>query len=193
MFSYAPVLRERGLSLLVEKLIEIDVEIRLDDIEEENEEALASSVASDSLSDKLDSLLMLVFEYLEKEVSTDPGNAKILFRILQKVFEKSIMLTHRSKYTQFLLFFICHYDQSFVERYVGRLLLSSQDRHVVFTVLPLSVERIRSVLYFSLVWVQKYIEGYDLQDRPLNPGDPGHLFVILSALQADGLNKNLQD
>ena len=141
---------------------------------------------------------MLVFDYLEKEVSTDPGNAKILFRILQKVFEKSIMLTHRSKYTQFLLFFICHYDQSFVERYVGRLVdwYCSEEAPVitrqtccvycasfVCRAKFVSIDIVRSVLYFSLVWVQKYIEGYDLQDRPLNPGDPGHV-VFYSVMQA---------
>ena len=59
-----------------------------------------------------------MFEYIDTQIQENADNAKILFRILQKVFEKSIMLTHRSKYTQFLLLYICHFDPSFVERYL---------------------------------------------------------------------------
>ena len=38
MLDYAPVLRERGLTLLVEKLLSIDVEIRIEDEEDETDE-----------------------------------------------------------------------------------------------------------------------------------------------------------
>ena len=139
-----------------------------------------------------------MFQYIESEVNKDPANGKILFRILQKVFERSIMLTHRSKYTQFLLFFICHYDQSFVERYVGRLVdwYCSEEAPVltrqtccvycasfICRAKFVNIDIIRSVLYFSLTWVDQYIDGYDQQERPLNPGDPGHL-VFYSVMQA---------
>lgn len=149
----------------------------------------------ESLSEKLDSLLYLVFDYIQS-FSSDKTTLKTLFRIFQKTFEKSIMLTHRSKYTQFILFFICQFDASFVERFVGRLvdwscseeapLLTRQTccaycASFVCRATFVSIDIVRSVLYFSLTWVNKYIDGYDAMEKPLNPGDPGHLmFYSLS-------------
>ena len=151
--------------------------------------------------------MTILFEYL-KEQFESLEDRKILFRILQKAFEKSIMLTHRSKYTQFLLFYVCSYDQSFVERYVGRLVdwFCSEEAPVITRQTCcaycasficrasfVSIDIIRSVLYFSLTWINKYIDmlpsmrevmyRYDAQDNPLNPGDTGHL-VFYSIMQA---------
>ena len=56
-----------------------------------------------------------------------------------------------------------------------------------------SIDIIRSVLYFSLTWLTKYIDmhvqwsaltpSYEVQENPLNPGDPGHV-VFYSLMQA---------
>lgn len=56
-----------------------------------------------------------------------------------------------------------------------------------------NIDIIRSVLYFTLTWINKYIDlwlfyaglisRYDAQEKPLNPGDPGHL-VFYSMTQA---------
>ena len=69
-----------------------------------------------SLMQSICYILCFTSKRFEQEVGKSPENAKTLFRILQKIFEKCIMLTHRSKYTQFLLFYICHFDPMFVER-----------------------------------------------------------------------------
>ena len=145
----------------------------------------------------MDSLLNLVFEYIQS-FSSDKPTLKTLFRIFQKTFEKSIMLTHRSKYTQFILFFICQFDASFVERFVGRLVDWSCSEEAslvtrqtccaycasfVCRATFVSIDIVRSVLYFSLTWVNKYIDGYDAMEKPLHPGDPGHL-VFYSLSQA---------
>ena len=45
-----------------------------------------------------------------------------LFELVLRVFEDTILNTYRSKYVQFLIFFICQYNSSFVELYVSRIL-----------------------------------------------------------------------
>ena len=117
--------------------------------------------------------MLILFQYIETEVKKSTENAKVLFRILQIIFEKNIMLTHRSKYTQFLLFYICHFEPSFVERFVGRLVdwCCSDEAPVVTRQICavycasficranfVNIDIIRSVLYYSLTWLNKYIE-----------------------------------
>lgn len=116
--------------------------------------------------------MVILFEYLKEQMAS-LDNRKVLFRILQKAFEKFIMLTHRSKYTQFLLFYVCSFDPSFVERYVGRLVdwYCSEESPVltrqtccaycasfICRANYISIDIIRSVLYFSLTWINKYID-----------------------------------
>ena len=120
----------------------------------------------------MDEIMVILFEYLKEQMAS-LDNRKVLFRILQKAFEKFIMLTHRSKYTQFLLFYVCSFDPSFVERYVGRLVdwYCSEESPVltrqtccaycasfICRANFISIDIIRSVLYFSLTWINKYID-----------------------------------
>ena len=101
-----------------------------------------------------------------------------------------------------------HFSHEAVERYVGRLVdwFCSEEAPVITRQTCcaycasficrasfVSIDIIRSVLYFSLTWINKYIDmlpsmrevmyRYDAQDNPLNPGDTGHL-VFYSIMQA---------
>lgn len=178
LFGYAPSLRERGFLIIVEWLINVDVEIQVDDVDDKSDAqskqvfSHRSSDRQNSLSYKMDEIMLILFEYLKEQMES-LENRKVLFRILQKAFEKFIMLTHRSKYTQFLIFYVCSYDSSFVERFVGRLVdwYCSEESPVltrqtccvycasfICRANFISIDIIRSVLYFSLTWINKYID-----------------------------------
>lgn len=187
--EYLPGLRARLLALLVERCLEIDVEIKIDDSgearvaadaagEREHQEALvvsehvfvgfddpsvrarlegeeeeedqeedaaaaaeAPEVVVDEMAEKLDSVMLLLFEYLERQLAGGghDGNgeqgsaaacaaataARQLFDGLAPTLEGPILATHHCKYVQFLLFFLAARDPGgqvpalLLERLVG--------------------------------------------------------------------------
>ena len=51
-----------------------------------------------------------------------PPAAASTFRMLLRVFERQILTTHKSKYTQFLVFYAAHFHAAFPDAFVGRLI-----------------------------------------------------------------------
>jgi len=51
--------------------------------------------------------MLLLFRHVEARVEKDPQAAIILFQMLVPVFESTILTTHRSKFVQFIMFYIC--------------------------------------------------------------------------------------
>ncbi|KAI2492782.1 RNA polymerase I specific transcription initiation factor RRN3 [Fragilaria crotonensis] len=163
--DYAPTLEPQMLELLIDKALEIDVEIRIKDggnveIDEEkivsqiDDEAIfeleldgdvpqkATAVNTeaphqdnlldrtiDEMAEKLDSIMVLLFRYVESRVENDPQALSKLFHILVPVFESTILTTHRSKFVQFILFYLCGIVPSDVDQphdlyrdFAGRLI-----------------------------------------------------------------------
>eukprot|EP01112_Ceratiomyxa_fruticulosa_P014011 TRINITY_DN3987_c0_g1_i3.p1 TRINITY_DN3987_c0_g1~~TRINITY_DN3987_c0_g1_i3.p1 ORF type:complete len:535 (-),score=81.45 TRINITY_DN3987_c0_g1_i3:73-1677(-) len=149
---YCPALTPQIVSLIVNKIIQIDVEIRLEDLPEDEEDELqfeidnASSLDQESLqsremAEKLDDMMLLMFRYIDESlgvsstlwdgaslktsssqthllepfaIETDsslfkhsPLSPQDFFHALLSTFDASILSTHKSKYTQFLLFYVC--------------------------------------------------------------------------------------
>ena len=147
VLQYLPAVRGQVLELIIDRCLEVDVEIKITDVGEarvdasssdSNDEeddatvmsqldleehdddkkkktestAIAAAVAPaedttvDAMAEKLDSLMLLLFEHLEEcvahGISTDE-----LFQILLRVFESSIIITHKSKFVQFLILHVC--------------------------------------------------------------------------------------
>eukprot|EP00232_Nephroselmis_pyriformis_P026413 CAMPEP_0182870090 /NCGR_PEP_ID=MMETSP0034_2-20130328/10311_1 /TAXON_ID=156128 /ORGANISM="Nephroselmis pyriformis, Strain CCMP717" /LENGTH=527 /DNA_ID=CAMNT_0025002577 /DNA_START=170 /DNA_END=1750 /DNA_ORIENTATION=+ len=139
------------LGSVVDKLIEIDVEIRWEDIadipvydedEDNGEEGVfeldeleivnheevqhgffgAGSPPAggaggrgqqekpcvDETADKLDSMMELTFQFLEHKCAG--GGSRRVFDALLQSFERTLLHTHRSKFTQYLLFFVASRD-----------------------------------------------------------------------------------
>lgn len=121
VLEYLPSIGQRVLELLIDKSLEIDVNIFIKDNGDaviDEEEATAKEVADDDgdermenqsdkkvesvdiLSDKLDALLGLLFDHIKARCVGGASNAQLAFSELLPIFESSILTTHKSKVCQ---------------------------------------------------------------------------------------------
>lgn len=186
--EYLPLLTDKILEFLIEKLIQIDVEVTIDRDElDEEEEQLFSSVELRDLSDddsvqynsdysgfesdyegessgyeieesdvdeceavetqqelfernktmlaKVDIIVKLVFNFFKVQKSRDSGDLdsksenkpipihlQSSFICMLSIFDRYILPTHRSKYSQILLFYLSLQHLSFAEAFISFLL-----------------------------------------------------------------------
>ncbi|GLI69244.1 hypothetical protein VaNZ11_013820 [Volvox africanus] len=78
--------------------------------------------AVDEMANKMDSLMELAFEHLRKRIAA--GELRQLWETLLSSFERTILNTHRSKFTQFLLFYVCFQSPMYCSQSLVRLLLT---------------------------------------------------------------------
>ena len=169
LISYIPMLRASVLELVVEKIISIDVEVQVEmdeisdedwdkiqayfnednsmEVDEDFDASDCESICGEEKSDpkyvketieKLDLMMFFMFEYFEKEQGRN--KAKSLFYALLGVFERVILSTFKSRYTQFLVFYICSFDPEFPDIFLGMLVSrlidsspSSFSKHSIIT------------------------------------------------------------
>jgi len=125
--KYLPSIQGQVLELLVDKTLEMDVEIKINDggevtIDDEKDECvfqldlddkvddkkpLPGGVSVNEMADKLDSLMLLLFQYTETCVATNASSARSLYQVFARVFENLVLITHKSKFVQFLLLHVC--------------------------------------------------------------------------------------
>ncbi|KAF5745539.1 RNA polymerase I-specific transcription initiation factor rrn3 [Tripterygium wilfordii] len=124
------------LMAVVDRLIDLDVEIGLEEILqddsykgifelelEEGDEAIDYDGEDDGelpralthkflsgnvIAEILDSLMVLTFEHLES--CENSGRLAKVFEILLKSFQKTVMTTYKSKFAQFVMFYACALD-----------------------------------------------------------------------------------
>lgn len=99
-----------------------------------------------------------------------------MFALMLGVFERSVLLTHRSKFVQFLLFYTCSLDPGFTDRFVGRLVthMRNSDKSPLmrataaaylgsFLARSSTVDdtTVRSALYFMLEWAHGYCDLWE--------------------------------
>lgn len=80
-----------------------------------------------SMADKLDVLLICLLQYLFEQLSKNKKEiTQYMFNALLNIFEEKILATHRSKFVQFILFFVAGFtsnsDHNFHESFGQRLL-----------------------------------------------------------------------
>lgn len=136
VLDYLPILRIPIIHLIIEKSIEIDVEIKIADggmatietdddnlnnifqLDEEKETEvqddkhkilLDGQTTVDEMAEKLDSLMLLLMEFIETTVQTG-SSATESYAVLTQAFESTILLTNKSKFVQFLLLHVCGLD-----------------------------------------------------------------------------------
>ncbi|KAG7398658.1 DNA independent RNA polymerase I transcription factor [Phytophthora boehmeriae] len=210
--SYVSGLRERVLGLVIDQLVAIDVEIKLDESEEDvftmddflDDDLLPPDDASrqvDEMADKLDRMMLVMFEHIEQlsaststqpdavtavesnvDSSVDVHHAAVIFKYLLKVFEHSILNTHRSKYPQFLLFYVCQMDPQFQDVFISQLLATSLDPQMPPTTRQscaaylasflgrakyISVAYLQKALYHLLKWLHDQMDIYDAAHQKL--------------------------
>lgn len=134
--QYAPVLQDRLLATIIDKMVEIDVQIKLDDDDGAGtaEQQLQFEVecdgdntdeGNDLMAEKLDVMMTLMLGYLQTHCG--PQNAaavdmrRPVFDSLLSGFDHYILHTHRSKCAQFLVFYVCSLDPQFTDTFMGYL------------------------------------------------------------------------
>lgn len=70
------------------------------------------------MAEKLDTLMYLTFDFLQTSVKNGVKTPKQLYKMVISAFDSVILTTHRSKFTQFLILFLCGLDndQTILER-----------------------------------------------------------------------------
>mmetsp|Transcript_40534 Transcript_40534/g.116519 ORF Transcript_40534/g.116519 Transcript_40534/m.116519 type:complete len:781 (-) Transcript_40534:774-3116(-) len=129
VLDYLPSMRKQVLEMIVDKCLEIDVNINIQDngeaavekepqkenddqqnqaAKEEADKMVAkdSAEAVDELSDTLDRLLALLMGYL-RDSSNSGLSARELYYEILPVFESTIITSHKSKFVQFCVFYLC--------------------------------------------------------------------------------------
>ncbi|KAG2498036.1 hypothetical protein HYH03_003797 [Edaphochlamys debaryana] len=76
----------------------------------------------DEMANKMDSMMELAFEHISRRIAAGEGRA--LWDTLLSAFERTILNTHRSKFTQFLVFYTCMTNPATCSPSLVRLLLS---------------------------------------------------------------------
>ncbi|KAL1523169.1 hypothetical protein AB1Y20_018124 [Prymnesium parvum] len=162
LLTYAPALRPRAIHLIIERFVDLDVQIALQQrLLEEAVEEDADSIFEVELGDttaeeiakmrlnaeKLDEMMVMMFEFINLTCSSgtralgSPGSVSSpsaqpaglqLFEALISAFRSSVMQTYKCRSTQFVMFFCCSYDLGFARAFM-RLLLQQVEADLVHT------------------------------------------------------------
>jgi len=95
------------------------------------------------MADKLDSVLVLVVQFCEQQISLAAGAGDRLFQQLLSIFESTIMTIHKSKFVQFVIFFAASLHHSFAQSVAEKLLSITLDERTS------SSQRQSAVMYLS--------------------------------------------
>lgn len=233
---------ERGVwSLILERLVELDVELYddFDDNEDENDEDeeenfdeptlvlgddenqdkdLESNSESDEeeiteyeladnshelleMNKKLDTILCILFEYLENKINPETlekGDGICLFTILLDEFKAYVLPTHRTKSVQYLIFRVCHSHPDLLDAFLASMteLALSPTEHVerrqkamqyissfVARAKGLTQSQIVFVVSILTAWLDRYITEREVEvDYAM--GGMGRFKMFFSVSQA---------
>jgi RNA polymerase I-specific transcription initiation factor RRN3 len=157
--DYLPGIHGQVLELIIERSLEIDVEIKINDggevsFDQENDEGVfeleldanekpsptkinPEEVTVDEMADKvsvfrltqllanpvvlkyilrscnqLDSLMLLLFEHIQSRVKSSANTLQQFYDMISPAFDSSILITHKSKFVQFIIFLLCGLDSA---------------------------------------------------------------------------------
>eukprot|EP00033_Pygsuia_biforma_P000528 GCRY01000619.1.p1 GENE.GCRY01000619.1~~GCRY01000619.1.p1 ORF type:complete len:687 (+),score=131.40 GCRY01000619.1:234-2294(+) len=139
-------LKEKILALIIDKLILLDVSIKLEEIidesdsESEAEEDLfhveitgpkppaeekpvdeADEGQYSIIATKLDYCMDLLLSYIRATASQSVQACGEVLNHILSIFDKSILSTYQSKYVQFTIFYVCSLREDFSEYFLGYL------------------------------------------------------------------------
>lgn len=137
--QYLPVQQARLLELIIVRCTEMDAEIHIEDsgevrirseegdAEEGGEGVFDEPGPTSSLNSvneyaqKLDDMLLLLLQFFEGRLAEEGGRER-LFQQLFRIFETHLLLVHKSKFVQFLLFYLTARDARFAVAFPKQLL-----------------------------------------------------------------------
>lgn len=147
--------------------------------------------------DKLDKMLLVTFEYLEHCIKQfGRPNQQALLEMLLMHFERTIMTTHKSRYTQFIVFYVSSKRSDFPEVLLSFLIHVLMDPHKT-TVLRqsavayiagiicrnkrVSVDSTRRCLDLLFQWAHSYMDH--CEESVVGP-DPSRFALFYSVCQS---------
>lgn len=142
VLEYLPSMRKQLIDTVVDKCLEIDVNIKIEDSgevsieeQEKNDDGAGDGDVDtgannndsgdskprttkeigiiDEFSEKLDSLLALLLDEIQKSCH-DYLSAREIYYELVPVFESTILTTHKAKFVQFCMFYACGLESGLV-------------------------------------------------------------------------------
>ena len=147
VIDYLPSIRGQIFHLLIDKCVEIDVNILIKDNgdatidetdqkknEEKKEDASKLTTSVDILSDKLDALLELLFQQIQFACENGISSTRAVYNELFPIFQSTILTTHKSKFVQFCIFLPCGLETQIFKN--NEKYIDDESREVPITVLP---------------------------------------------------------
>lgn len=128
--SYCEALKSSILALAIKNILQIDVEIKIESLDEEDEDEIQFDMEITDAADmgtKLDALMDILFTFIFRESQRSEKHREQMFFMLMQLFDTFILKTHKSKYVQFLLFYVCAMDINYTHAFVRYLLEKVMD------------------------------------------------------------------
>ncbi|KAK1137539.1 hypothetical protein K0M31_002044 [Melipona bicolor] len=171
ILEYAPHLQSDILSLIINRLMVLDVNIPRLEIDNEEEDLMDDNSECNStlgnennveennipetdkihpIAHKLDVCMELILKYMHdfcfiKKVLQVECLKSLYFDLL-KIFETIILPTHASQYVQYIIFYICSFKTAVVEAFIDWLWRKASDPNIPSIIRQSSVAYIASLL-----------------------------------------------
>eukprot|EP01103_Thecamoeba_quadrilineata_P019285 TRINITY_DN773_c0_g1_i1.p1 TRINITY_DN773_c0_g1~~TRINITY_DN773_c0_g1_i1.p1 ORF type:complete len:311 (+),score=62.53 TRINITY_DN773_c0_g1_i1:198-1130(+) len=143
-------------------------------------------------ADKLDSIMMILFQDIDSmRLQEDQQTLDDTHNLYLKIFDAAILLTHRCKIVQFLLFYVSHLKPDYTISFIGYLLSKFEQpsmtiitRASALSYLASFLARakyvklatIKQTLSFLSSWITFYLETEGNKDVPENGGQIHRVF-----------------
>eukprot|EP01120_Amphizonella_sp_Union-15-10_P017738 TRINITY_DN995_c0_g1_i1.p1 TRINITY_DN995_c0_g1~~TRINITY_DN995_c0_g1_i1.p1 ORF type:complete len:538 (-),score=73.65 TRINITY_DN995_c0_g1_i1:98-1570(-) len=163
ILEYCPVIKEQIIESLVSMITNLDSSYQVS----------SSDETSQNYAEKEDALINLMFSYTFSLSEKDRDH---YWRILLKIFDKSIIFTKNSKYTQYLLFYCCSFNPKYVDNFLDYLCnksfnekIPNQIRQQAVTYLGAFVGRaafvsyptVKQVVRLLCEWINRYLDLHE--------------------------------
>jgi len=192
-----PYLREDVLFLCTSKLIILDSNIEIDEIDEDEDDLLFSPDEDTrdksqmrEYAEKLDNMMEIMFAYIDEMISIGDES---FFGILLRVFNDKVLPTVKSKFTQFLVFYLCAHNPRNAEFFINYLLNRLMDTSTqtflrqasaaylgsfISRACYLSKDIVKSALTALVSWTHTYLDK--IGDRGMPDAEVHSIFYSVS-------------
>jgi RNA polymerase I-specific transcription initiation factor RRN3 len=196
--EYCPQLLNNIFLIVVQQLIKLDSEIKVDRDEEEEEEDdeeeeeftmsqtqmfefedMREDVNEEHrqiiMAEKLDTIIYLVLSFVQQQ-SKDRSKIDILFQSMMRMFHSFVVNTYQLHSIQFLMFYICSFNEKYISNFVQFLLNKVFDQQLhqevrkccaaylsgfISRAKYCSVQTVIAALGRLLAWADSYVQTFE--------------------------------
>ncbi|XP_044015164.1 RNA polymerase I-specific transcription initiation factor RRN3-like [Aphidius gifuensis] len=191
---YIPENRREILSLIINKLVILDVHAPRSQLESSTDdkhlESLNDKIKLENdnknihqIGHTLDVCMNILLTFINKTCYENNmlniETAKLLYFDIIDIFEKSILTTYQSNHVQFIIFYITSFKLVFIENFLNLLLNKIMNPNVALIIRQasasylasyvarsnfISIEMIKSIIYDLKNWIDNYIKSQNSYD-----------------------------